>query len=80
MEYYLKNAFGDSKKIEIPDGTTEVAGIVISGDEILVYPCFCDPEEYNRTMDFFEGSFCKVLRDGKWVGKKDYKVIEIEED
>lgn len=80
MEYYLKNAFGDSKKIEIPDGTTEVAGVVISGDEILVYPCYCDPEEYNRTMDFLEGSFCKVLRDGKWVGKKDYKVIEIEED
>ena len=80
MKFYLKNAFGVSKEIEIPDGTTEVAGVILSGDEILIYPCFCDPERYNRSMDFFEDAFCMVLKDGVWVDKEDYPEIETEEE
>ena len=80
MKFYLKNAFGVSKEIEIPDGTTEVAGVILSGDEILIYPCFCDPERYDRSMDFLEGAFCKILKDGQWVDKEDYQEIETDEE
>lgn len=69
MKFNLKNYLGEYREIEIPDGTTEVAGIILSGDEILIYPCFCDPEEYNRSWNFFDGVFYRSFRDGKWVDK-----------
>ena len=80
MYCYLKSGVRNgSHKVEIPDGTKEIAGVIISGDEILVYPCFCDPEYATRIGDFFDGAFCRVWKDGKWVDKDDYMEIETEE-
>lgn len=81
MFCYLKSGVRNgSYKVEIPDGTKEIAGVIISGDEILIYPVFCDPEEWNRIDDFFDGAFCRVWKDGEWVDKDDYFEIEAEED
>ena len=77
MDFYLEKWDHSSTKIELPDGTTEVAGVIISGDEVLVWPVYCDPQRVNRTTDFFEGQFCRVLKDGRWVDKEDYKEIEV---
>lgn len=79
MYCYLENWCHKKRKVEIPDGTKEIAGVIISGDEILVYPLFCDPEAYKRTLEFFEGSFCRVWQDGKWVDKIDYEIIDMED-
>lgn len=81
MYCYLKSGFRNiSHKVEIPDGTKEIAGVIISGDEILVYPCFCDPEYIHRCIDFFDGAFCRVWKDGEWVDKEDYMAIGTKED
>lgn len=40
MYCYLENWCHKKRKVEIPDGTKEIAGVIISGDEILVYPLF----------------------------------------
>lgn len=80
MYCYLENWDHTKREVEIPDGTKEIAGVIISGDEILVYPCFCDPERFNRTDDYFEGAFCRVWKDGEWIDKDDYVEIETEED
>ena len=63
--------------MQLPEGTTEVAGVVITGDEVLVYPVFCDPMGCYRDGDYLDGSFCKVYKDGEWVDKEDYREIEI---
>lgn len=79
MTYDLARWDGKTYKVDLPEGTTEIAGVIVSGDEILVYPCFCDPERYNRTDEFFDGSFCRVWQDGKWVDKVDYEIIDLED-
>ena len=40
MYCYLENWCHKKRKVGIPDGTKEIAGVIISGDEILVYPLF----------------------------------------
>lgn len=80
MKCYLEMWDHTKVEVEIPDGTTEIAGVTISGDEILVYPCYCDPNGYNRVDDYFEGSFCRIWKDGEWVDKEDYETIDVEED
>lgn len=77
---WLKKWDETSVRVELPDGTKEIAGVVISGDEVLVYPCYCDPEYYNRISEFFDGVFCRVLKDGIWVDKDDYMEIDPKED
>ena len=76
----LRSWDGSSRRVALPDGTEEVAGVIVSGDEILVYPCYCDPNMDSRTDDFLDGSFCRIWKDGKWVDKEDYIVIDLEED
>ena len=39
---------------ELPADTKEVAGIVLTGDMILVYPLFSDPAWPSRMADHFE--------------------------
>ena len=81
MYCYLKSGVRNGyHKVEIPDGTKEIAGVIISGDEILVYPCFCDPEYATRIDDFFDGAFWRVWIDGIWVDKEDYMEIGTKED
>ena len=79
MKYILKTIGGEFP-VQLPDGTTEVAGVVITGDEVLVYPVFCDPMGCYRIDDFFDGAFCKVYKDGKWADKDDYGEIEIDQE
>ena len=79
MDFYLRSWDGSSTKVALPDGTKEVAGVIVSGDEILVYPCYCDPNMDSRTSDFLDGSFCRIWKDGEWVDKEDYIVIDLEE-
>ena len=43
--------------------------------QILVYPCFCDPEYATRIDVFFDGAFCRVWKEGEWVDKEDYMEI-----
>ena len=58
--------------MDIPDGTKEVAGVIVSGDEILVYPVYRDPMCMLRMNDYLEGSFYYVLDDsGAWIDKED---------
>lgn len=71
----LKRGVGGFWEVPLPDGVTEVAGVIISGDEILVWPVHSDPEGYNRTVDFYEGPFYKVLKDGEWV-EVDYDEVD----
>ena len=77
MEYILKT-YDREIPVELPKGTKEIAGVVISGDEVIVYPVFCDPMGYYRDIDQLDGSFCKVYKDGEWVDKEDYVEIEID--
>ena len=79
MYCYLEKWCHKNRKVEIPDGTKEIAGVITSGDEILVYLLFCDPEAYTRTDAFFDGSFCRVWPDGEWVDKIDYEIIDMED-
>lgn len=73
MKYKLNDWAGKAHTVKIPDGTTEVAGVVVSGDEILVYPVFRDPMEDSRIYDSFEGSFHKRLEDGLWIDVEEQK-------
>lgn len=71
----LKRGVGGFWKVPLPDGVTEVAGVIISGDEILVWPVHSDPEGYNRIYDSYEGPFYKVPKDGEWV-EVDYDEVD----
>ena len=58
--------------VMVPDGTTEIAGVVISGDEVLVYPVYADPMFSERFADDLEGGFCRILVNGVWEDKPGY--------
>jgi len=75
MKYKLNDWAGKAHTVEIPDGTTEVAGVVITGDEILVYPVFRDPMQWDRLYDDLEGSFHKRLVPGRnaWIDVQEEK-------
>jgi len=53
--------------VDLPEGVAEVAGVILSGDEVLIYPVYCDPMEYERMMDFFDGVFRKQWNGEAWV-------------
>lgn len=80
MVCYLKMYDDSIYTVNLPDGTTQITGVIISGDEILVHPFFCDPNGDERTEDYFEGPFCRVLKDGKWVDKEDYELRFIDKE
>lgn len=67
MTYDLARWDGKTYKVDLPEGTTEIAGVIVSGDEILVWPIYCDPWEDERVEDFYEGGWHKTLKDGSWV-------------
>lgn len=66
MIYNLIDWYGLPHKVEIPDGTTEVAGVIVSGDEVLVWPVYRDPQWEKRVYDNLDGHFYKKLVDGVW--------------
>ena len=72
MKYYIETYRG-SVGVDLPEGVTEVSGVIISGDEILVYPVFCDPMYIHRIDDYFDGCFRK-----RWNGKE-WESIDIPE-
>lgn len=55
----MKIALRDYRKIislvDVPDNTTEIAVINISGDQVMVYPVFYDTGYKNRIDDYFDG-------------------------
>ena len=59
-------------EVVVPDRTTEIAGVVISGDEVLVYPAYIDPMWEERVDDYLDGAFCRILVDGVWKDKPGY--------
>lgn len=59
-------------EVEVPDGTTEIAGVIISGDEVLVYPVYADSMWAARCDDILDGGFCRILEDGVWKDKPGY--------
>ena len=71
MKLKLETYTHKSATVDIPDGTTIIAGVYISGDEVLIFPVYRDPMGKNRIYDFFEGSFVRKLVDGKWVDLDD---------
>lgn len=73
MKCYLKRFDGHSRLVKLPEDTREIAGVVVSGDEVLVYPFFCDPWDEYRIDDYLEGSFLRVWKEGEWIDKEDEK-------
>lgn len=71
MKYTLYT-YVDQYDVDIPDGTTEVYGITVSGDEIMVAPCYYDPADAYRISDMLDGGWKKVLKDGDWVVDEEY--------
>lgn len=60
MEIALRNYLNEVSKVDIPDNTTEIAVIEISGDQVLVYPVLYDTGDDSRTEDFIYGH--KIFR------------------
>lgn len=60
MKIALRNHRNEVSKVDIPDNTTEIAVIEISGDEVLVYPVLYDTGYGSRTNDFIDGH--KIFR------------------
>ena len=79
MTFTLHDYMGYPHELELPEGTTKVIGIIISGDEILIYPVYCDPMWSMRDGDALDGSFCRVYEDGEWkdVEIPDGKEVEL---
>lgn len=71
MKLKLETYTHRSVTVNIPDGTTIIAGVYISGDEVLIFPVYRDPMGKYRDYDFFDGSFVRKLVDGKWVDLDD---------
>ena len=68
MKIYLKLFDGELCPVNVPDGTKEIAGIVLSGDEVLIWPVFRDPNRAYRFSEFSEGPFYRRLNEaGEWV-------------
>lgn len=53
MKIALRNYRNEISMVEVPDNTTEIAVINISGDQIMVYPVFYDTGYENRINDCF---------------------------
>ena len=66
MTIFLRDYANQPHEVELPEGTTKVVGIIMCGDEILIYPVYCDPMREERAMDYLDGSFCRVYEDGEW--------------
>lgn len=60
MKIALRNYRNEISMVEVPDNTTEIAVINISGDQIMVYPVFYDTGGFNRIDDYLNGH--KIFR------------------
>lgn len=60
MKIALRNYRDRISLVNVPDNTTEIAVIDISGDQIMVYPVFYDTGYENRINDCFNGH--KIFR------------------
>lgn len=65
MKIALRNHRNEVSKVDIPDNTTEIAVIEISGDQVLVYPNFYDTGYDTRCDDFFDGHIMYRVADLK---------------
>lgn len=53
----LLDTFGRESWVDLPDDTKEVAGVVVSGDMVLVYPFFFDAGRGVRLHDYLDASW-----------------------
>lgn len=60
MKIALRNYRNEVSIVDVPDNTTEIAVINISGDQVLVYPIFYDTGYNTRINDCFGGH--KIFR------------------
>lgn len=60
MKIALRNYRNQISLVDVPDNTTEIAVIEISGDQVLVYPVLYDTGYVSRTNDFIDGH--KIFR------------------
>ena len=80
MTIMLRDYANQPHEVELPEGTTMVVGItIVTGDEILIYPVYCDPTWKHRVTDSLDGSFCRVYENGEWkdVEIPDGKEVEL---
>lgn len=70
MKIALRNYRNIISLVDIPDNTTEIAVIDISGDIVMVYPVFYDTGYENRINDCFNGH--KIFR----IAELDYAEID----
>lgn len=54
MKIALRNHRNEVSIVDVPDNTTEIAVIEISGDQVLVYPVFYDTGYETRIDDYFD--------------------------
>lgn len=66
MRCYL-NCVSGPVPVEVPDGTVVVAGVSVSGDEVMVWPVFQDPMAGSRLFDSLDGHWVKRFVNGVWV-------------
>jgi len=58
----------DGKTVtELVPVCNEIAGVIVTGDEILVQPVFRDPFQADRLNDTLEGAFRRRLVEGSWI-------------
>lgn len=63
MVALLKEYSGDVHKVKIPDETQVIAGIVVSGDMVMIYPVYYDSDTHCRFDDYLEESWSIERKD-----------------
>ena len=80
----LKECSGKIHKVEIPDETQVIVGIVVSGDMIMIYPAYFDSDTHYRFDDYLEDSWSIERKDFDSIktdiGELDLSLLLKEED
>jgi hypothetical protein len=66
--------------VDIPDDTTHITGVVMSGDHVLIYPVEYDTSLGSRMADYYDGSFNIERKDFHKLEEmnKPYDIFDIE--
>lgn len=59
----LEEFSGEIHKVEIPDETQVIVGIVVSGDMIMIYPTYFDSDTNCRFDDYLDSSWSIERKD-----------------
>lgn len=80
MKIRLLNWNSKEHWVDIPDDTTHITGVVMSGDHVLIYPVKYDTAQGSRMADCYDGSFNIERKDFCKLEemKKPYDIFDIE--